>query len=162
MKKILLALFLCATTLSSTACGGFNSLLGGSSAGTINALWADVPPLAQAEKTDLQMPLAVNLAVKAALKGQVEFIAYTSPQPTADVANFYTQEQMTAAGWDKQSPGCQTGKSGADTGNAAGGMCFFTRKEGTDDVMLMIIAADDPATKKTQIFYMRAKDVKSK
>ncbi len=151
--------------LASLACGPLGNLPGASSAGTASSLWPDVPAFPGADKVDLDMPLVVRLAVEAASKammteggetvGDLNFIAYTTDQSTADVTAFYTPERMAGEGWTSgDTPGCGN-VSAADV--QAGAMCVFG-KEGADvnSGLFIVISPEDG---KTSLFYVRV-DVK--
>jgi hypothetical protein len=58
------------------SCRMVESLTGGEKAGTVNSLWSDVPPFAGATKADLQIPLGARLALRVAMQGKINFIAF--------------------------------------------------------------------------------------
>jgi hypothetical protein len=162
-------LLLCAMAmlmLSSLACGLANGLLAATgSSGTVADLWPDVPRMSGLTKTDLQMPLAMSLAVQAYFKaasqnqGTLNYIGFVSTGTPADVTAFYTTDRMNAAGWNGQgAPGCVN-----DTSNAtpAGGLCIFARQnsDGTG-AMLAVVTDTDTNTKRTQVFIARI-DIKN-
>ena len=76
------------TVLAALACNPLSGVVGGSGAGTAANLWPDVPAYPGANKTDLELPLFVRLAVEAASRaimagagdsaGDLEFISYSS------------------------------------------------------------------------------------
>ena len=50
-------------------------------------------------KANLQLPLAAQIGLNAALQGKFNFIAFTTKKLPADVQAFYTKDRMRAAGW---------------------------------------------------------------
>jgi hypothetical protein len=152
VRTLLVLLYLCGVLIFASACGMVNTLLSGRSSGTVNQLWADVPPLDGAAKADLEMPLAARLAVQAMLQGKMDFIAYTTNRTPAQVVEFYTLERMNQAGWNvADAAGC-TADAGSDS---TGGLCFFGKKSTDQNLGLAIIIAQDENSKQTQIFYAR-------
>ncbi len=143
-----------------SACGvleGVTSVLnGGTKSGTVDKLWADVPPMQGTTQADLGLPSLVQLAIKSVSQGKFEFIAYTTDRSGNDVANYYSKEAMQAAGWTApDQPGCTSGMIGGSNQQQGGAFCVFGRKEGSKDIRLMIIALADDKTKKTQLYYVR-------
>jgi hypothetical protein len=128
------------------------SLTGGEKAGTVNSLWPDVPPFAGATKADLAIPLGARLALRAAMQGKINFIAFTSSKSAEDVKNFYSVDLMKSAGWTPNEKGC-IGDT-ADQKNQ-GLLCFYQRHDGDTKEGLAIIVAEDEKTKQTDIFYAR-------
>ncbi|MCS7260783.1 MAG: hypothetical protein NZ765_08400 [Anaerolineae bacterium] len=142
------------------ACNLTSLIPGGGSAGTVSTLWADVPPFAGATRENIDLPLPARIALQAMLRGQLEFIVYTTPQPVQAVKDFYTKERMAASGWDvNQSAGCDFAVSGeageAQSPSPIQDMCFFTKREGNREVGLVILLIRDDQAAKTQIFYAR-------
>ena len=84
------------------SCRMVESLTGGEKAGTVNALWPDVPPFAGATKSDLAIPLGVRLMLRAAMQGKINFIAFTTPSSAQEVKDFYTVDLMKSAGQKKE------------------------------------------------------------
>ena len=142
--------------VAATACSLTSLIPGAGSSGTVSALWSDVPPLDGATRDSIEMPLPVRLAMQAMLKGQVEFIIYSTTKTPQEVRDFYTKDRMVAAGWDADSSGgceAQTGQTQSQSG--AQDMCFFSKTEGTKEVGLVILMVQDDKTKNTQLFYAR-------
>jgi hypothetical protein len=135
------------------SCRMVETLTGNGSAGTVSSLWSDVPPFEGAKKADLEIPLGARLAIRAAMQGKVNFIAFTSNKNAQDVQNFYTNERMKGAGWTPNEKGCI---SDAENEKSQGAICLFTRKDGDKQEGLAIIVAQDEKTKETHIFYARA------
>ena len=135
----------------------------GKSAGTVQNLWSDVPPLDGAQKANLDLPLPAQLAVQAFAKASAadsqvqldkfDLIAFTTSQAPQDVTGFYTQERMAALGWTlKDQPGC----TGATNEQGVGGAICIFGKPGTDKQSLLFIAlGQDDKTKQTEVFYVR-------
>jgi hypothetical protein len=139
------------------ACNLTSLIPGGGSAGTVSALWSDVPPFEGATRENIEMPLPIRVAMQAMSKGKLEFVVYTTTAAPQAVKDFYTKDRMAAAGWNPEnSAGCESAtteeaKSDAVTGN----MCFFAKQESGKEVGLVILTVQDEKTKKTQIFYAR-------
>lgn len=137
--------------LFTSACGMVGSLLGGSSGGTVDELWSDVPPVPGATQADLEMPLAARLAIQAMLQGRMNFIAYTTDQTPNEVEALYTVETMQAQGWNvENTPGCVT-----DQSEGLGAICFFGKEDGAQEEGLAIVIAIDDDTNETNVFYAR-------
>ncbi len=130
---------------------------GGKPAGTVSDLWSDVPKMDGMNKTNMNLPVAAQLAIKAMTQGNFDFIAYTTTKTPQDVQNFYSADRMSAAGWDSQNSGGCTDMSGS-TGSSAAGICFFEKTNVTPNVALAIVIAQDDQTKQTQLFFVRVTD----
>jgi hypothetical protein len=136
-----------------SACGMVSSLMGGSSSGTVNDLWSDVPRMDGLTKTDMEMPLAVRLGLQAMLQGRMDFIAYTTDATPQAVVDFYTAERMTEQGWtDAQGTGCYGGETET---TAEGGICVFNKVTEDKSEVLGIVTALDEETGKTAVFFAR-------
>jgi len=149
-SSFLLALIL--ITAVGLSCRLAKNLTGDPSAGTVSSLWPDVPPLAGATKTDLEIPLGARLALRAFMQGKINFIAFTTVQSAADVQAFYTNERMKAAGWIPNDKGCIGDSSDKE---AHGLICLYKRKDAKPEEGLAIIVGEDQKTKKTELFYVR-------
>ena len=134
------------------SCRLLETLTGNEKEGTVSSLWPDVPPFAGAQKADLKIPLGARLILRAAMKGKINFIAFTTDKSAQDVKDFYTADRMKQTGWTPNDKGC-TGD--AEDKKNQGAVCFFTRKEGDKQEGLAIIVGQDEKTKQTQIFYAR-------
>jgi hypothetical protein len=147
--SILALILLLSVVLS---CRLAETLTGDPKAGTVSTLWPDVPPLAGATKTDLEIPLGARLAIRAMMQGKISFIAFTTDQNAQDVQAFYSNERMKAAGWTPSDKGCV-----GDTEDQKnhGAVCLFKRKDGKKEEGLAIVLGQDEKTKKTEIFYVR-------
>lgn len=148
--KTLFALILIVGVVVS--CRLVETLTGNSSSGTVSNLWPDVPPFAGATKADLEIPLGARLAIRAAMQGKINFIAFTTDKSAQEVQNFYLNERMKAAGWTPNEKGC-IGDS--EDKQSQGAICLFTRKDGDKQEGLAIVMAQDEKSKQTEIFYAR-------
>ena len=134
------------------SCRMVESLTGGEKAGTVNSLWADVPPFAGATKADLQIPLGARLALRVAMQGKINFIAFTTTKSAQEVKDFYAADRMKAAGWTPHEKGCI---GDTEDQKNQGVVCLFQRKDGVKKEGLAIITTEDQKTKQTDIFYAR-------
>ena len=143
--------------LFAAACNLTSLIPGGRSAGTASALWSDVPPFEGATRENIDLPLPARIALQAMLRGQMEFIVYTTPQSVQAVKDFYTKERMVASGWDaNESGGCEITTSDKSQSQApVQDMCLFSKREGNREVGLVILLIRDDKAAKTQIFYAR-------
>jgi hypothetical protein len=142
--------------LAATACNLTSLIPGGGSAGTVSALWPDVPPLDGATRENIEMPLPIRVAMQAMLKGKLEFVVYTTGADPQAVKDFYTKDRMAASGWDpEQSAGCELGSEESQSESGMSNMCFFSKQESGKEIGLVIMAVPDEKTKKTQVFYAR-------
>jgi len=128
------------------------NLTGSPKAGTVSALWPDVPAFAGAQKADLEIPLGARLAMQAMMQGKLNFIAFTTDKSAEDVKAFYSNDRMKAVGWTPNEKGCL-----GDTQDekSQGAICLFGKKDSVKDEGLAIIVAENDKTKKTEIFYAR-------
>jgi hypothetical protein len=127
-------------------------LAGDKNAGTVSALWPDVPPFAGATKADLEIPLGARLMIRAMMRGKINFISFKTDKPAQEVKDFYSMARMKAAGWTADDKGC-TGDM-EDTKNH-GAVCVFSRKDGDKQEGLAIVIAQDEKLPETNIFYAR-------
>lgn len=127
-------------------------LMGDNNAGTVSALWPDVPPLAGATKTDMEIPLGARLLIRTMFQGKINFIAFRTDKSAQEVKDFYSEERMKASGWNADKKGC-TGDT-EDSKNH-GAVCLYEKKEGGKDEGLAIIVAQDEKLPDTNIFYAR-------
>lgn len=146
----LFALFLLLSVVVS--CRMVESLSGGEKGGTVSTLWPDVPPFEGATKSDLQIPLGPRLILRAATRGKINFIAFTTSKTAKEVKDFYTADRMKGVGWMKHDKGCI---GDTEDQKSQGAVCLFQRKDGDKDEMLAIIVAENEKTKQTDIFYAR-------
>lgn len=144
------ALFLLLSVVVS--CRMVESLSGGEKGGTVSALWPDVPPFAGATKADLQIPLGPRLILRAATRGKINFIAFTTSKSTQEVKDFYSADRMKAVGWMPHDKGCI---GDTEDQKNQGAICLFQRKDGEKQEVLAIISAENEKSKQTDIFYAR-------
>ena len=149
-KAILVGL--AAALLMGSSCRMAEVLAGNERAGTVDQLWADVPPIDGAKKADLAIPLAARLIIRAMMAGKLNFIAFTTDRTAEQVQAFYSKARMSSAGWTAAEQGCVGDTESED---AQGGVCFFVRKSGVKEEGLAIIVAEDPEKRETHVFYAR-------
>lgn len=151
------------------------NVMGGSKGNTVASLWPDVPSIQGAQKSTLDLPLTVQLAIQGAIKASAsnsdvnldsfDWIAYSTTQTPDQVSKFYTLDRMKTAGWVlPDQPGCTVGNSSKDA-NISGGFCLFGKGQATPTdkgTLLLMIMAQDDSTKQTQIFYVRLTGVINK
>jgi len=127
-------------------------LMGDKNAGTVSALWPDVPAFAGATKTDMDIPLGARLLIRTMSQGKLSFISYRTNKTAQEVKDFYSKDRMKAAGWNADQKGCSGDTE--DTKNH-GAVCLYERKDGGKDEGLAIIVAQDEKLPDTNIFYAR-------
>jgi hypothetical protein len=146
----------------------------GRNAGTVAALWSDVPQAPGATKANIDIPLPVQFIVQAFMQAansdssndtkldKFDFVVYTTADTPQKVGEFYTKDKMTAAGWDAtDTPGCAAGTDTSGTTSGAGGFCAFGKKgDAGKQTVLLIIPVQEDSTKQTQIFYVRFEGTK--
>jgi len=135
-----------------SSCRMIDTLTGNSKAGTVDSLWPDVPPIAGATKTDLALPLGARMMIRAAMRGKVSFIAFTTDKSAQEVQDFYSRERMKSAGWIANDRGCI---SDTEDQKSQGAVCLFNRQVGKKKEGLAIVLAQDAKSKQTDIFYAR-------
>jgi hypothetical protein len=129
-----------------------DALTGNSKAGTVSALWSDVPPVSGATRTDLALPLGARLVIRTAMQGKVSFIAFATEKSAQEVQDFYTKERMKSAGWVAGEQGCI---SDSEDQKSQGAVCLFNRQDGKKKEGLAIVLSQDEKSKQTDIFYVR-------
>jgi len=134
------------------SCRLAESLSGDKNAGTVSSLWPDVPPFQGATKADLEIPLGARLAIRAAMRGKMNFISFRTDKTAQEVKDFYTPERMKTTGWIANDKGCVGDTE--DTKNH-GAFCVFSKKDGQTEDGLAIVIAQDDTGKSTNIFYAR-------
>ena len=147
--SILVVILLFAICVS---CRLAETLSGDKNAGTVSALWSDVPPFQGATKSDLELPLGARLAILAIMQGKISFISFQTEKTAQEVSDFYSKERMKSAGWTPNDKGC-VGDS-EDSKNH-GALCVFSKKDGQKEDGLAIVIAQDEKNKTTNIFYAR-------
>lgn len=155
--KSILILVLAAAMLVTAGCGGGKG-------GTVSNMWSDVPTLPDSKKADFKLPLPIRLIMQTAVKASAsdsdvnldkfDFLGYSTSKSPQEVTEFYTQERMSEAGWNKtDQPGC-TSASGAE-GFTGGGFCIFGKDDGSKQSVLFIATAQEEGKNDTQVFYVR-------
>ena len=159
MKKPVGLGLMLATLLLVAACGGIVGNLTGGSSTAVGALWPDVPPLAGARRVDVDLPLPIKLLMQGYIKSasndaaNLDYIVFATDKTPADARDFYTAERMTGTGWTaKEYPG---GCSGNATLAPDGVICFFGRRDGARETILMLLTGRDEGSKQTQLYYVR-------
>lgn len=156
--KLTLAVVCILALLALAACGGGG---GGSSS---KSIWPDVPVPPDAKNSDIRLPLPMRLliqtAVRASSRGsdvdvdKFDFVGYTTSQSPQQVAEFYSSERMSAAGWNvAEGMNCQAATS--DGGGAGGGFCMFAKEGDSQQSLLIIATGRDDNDRNTNIFFVR-------
>ena len=154
--KPILILMLAAIMLVNAGCGG--------KGGTVSNMWSDVPTLPDSKKADFKLPLPIRLIMQTAVKASAsdsdvnldkfDFLGYSTSKSPQEVTEFYTQERMSEAGWNKtDQPGCMSGSDGQGLGG--GGFCVFGKDDGNKQSVLFIATAQEEGKNDTQVFYVR-------
>jgi hypothetical protein len=162
--------------LTSLACGMLDSAINKATGGdenmqTVSSLWSDVPAMDGLNASQMDMPPVVKLAMKLILgnlgrlnpdgqdqtTGRIDWIVFTTDKTPEDVQNFYTNDLMTANGWDaSESAPCT---SGSEQGAAQlGAVCVFTKSQDGKSVQLAILTAQDETTKQNNVFFLRLEE----
>ena len=155
--KPILILVLAAVMLVTAGCGGGKG-------GTVSNMWSDVPTLPDSKKADFKLPLPIRLIMQTAVKASAsdsdvnldkfDFLGYSTSKSPQEVTEFYTQERMSEAGWNKtDQPGCMSGSDGQGLGG--GGFCIFGKDDGNKQSVLFIATAQEEGKNDTQVFYVR-------
>lgn len=152
MRKTDLLFMLGAILVVTLSCRMVETLTGNESAGTVNTLWPDVPPMEGATRADLAIPLGARLLIRAAMQGKVNFISFTTSKTAQEVQDFYSKQRMKSAGWTASEKGCV---SDTEDKQSQGAVCLFNRKDQAKKEGLAIVMAQDEKTKQTDIFYAR-------
>jgi hypothetical protein len=134
------------------SCRLAETLTGDKNAGTVSALWSDVPPFQGATKSDQDIPLGARLAIRAMMQGKISFISFQTDKTAQEVSDFYSYERMKSAGWTPNDKGCV---SDSEDSKNHGAFCVFSKKDGQKEDGLAIIIAQDETKKTTSIFYAR-------
>ena len=175
-NKVLIGL-LAVCMLASLACGMTDNLLNSAvnkavgDEGTFTStstLWPDVPQMDGLTLSPLEdMPPFIKIAMRLILgnlgrlngagedqkTGNVDWIAFTTDKTPQDVQNFYTNDLMTASGWDTNDTPCV---SGSEQGSAqVGAACIYQKTENGQLIQLLIMTAQDDQTKQNNVFYLR-------
>ncbi len=132
-----------------------------------NELWSDVPRMDGLAPSEMELPATMKFIMRTVLDNlwrlnkdgedktpvKGDWIVFTLNGSPPDVRNFYTNERMTSFGkWEpaKEST-CFDGKDkGVD-----GVLCVFQKFADKKEIELAIVAAQDPKTKQTNVFFLR-------
>src|SRR5678816_4737574 len=68
------------------SCRLAETLTGDKNAGTVSALWSDVPPFQGATKSDQDIPLGARLAIRAMMQGKISFISFQTEKTAQEVS----------------------------------------------------------------------------
>jgi hypothetical protein len=155
IRKSILTTVLILAIVALAACGG-----GGDSS---KSIWPDVPVPPDAQGSDIRLPLPIRLliqtAVRASARGdnvdvdKFDFVGYTTTQTPQQVAEFYSEERMSAAGWSA-ADGMNCMASMGEQGGG-GGFCMFAKEGGSQQSVLFIATASDDGKDETNIFFVR-------
>jgi hypothetical protein len=166
----LFALFM----LTSLACGLLDTVVNKATGGdgnlqTVPSLWSDVPPMDGLNPSQMDMPPFVKLAVQLVIgnlgrldpqdqaTGKIDWIVFTTDKTPEDVQNFYTDELMTANGWDASENSPCT--SGSEQGvSQLGVICLFVKEQEGKNVQLAVLTSQDEQTKKNNVFFLRIEE----
>ncbi len=162
-RKLKFTLVISLVVLASLACG-VSSLLPSGSSGmrTTNELWSDVPKMDGLSNSNLELPLMARVFMEtmmsAALSGgtgNADVAVFNTGKTAADIQAFYTNERMTASGW--QASEQSTCFTGSDQGvEGIGFFCVFVKESGNNQTGLMIMGVpDDANTSQTNLFFIR-------
>jgi hypothetical protein len=152
-QKFVVLGILVGALLFTSACGMIGSLLSGTSAGTVDELWSDVPRMDGMTKADLEMPLAARLALQAISQGRMNFIAFTTDATPQAVLDYYTAERMAGQGWEGGEQGGCFGSNESEQEEAT--VCIFAKNSDGRNEVLGIVAGHDQELNKTAIFFGR-------
>lgn len=169
MKKPISVLFIASLMLAVMSCGLIDRFTTGGveKLQRAEALWPDVPQMDGLEHSDLELPLTGKLLIKYALDNmwrlnkegedrtpvQGDWVVFSSPHSPADVQAYYTNERMTSFGnWESSKK--STCVDGKDKG-WPGVLCVYQKKDGPKDLGLLILAAKDDKSQKTNVFFLR-------
>lgn len=155
IRKSILTTVLILTIVALAACGGGDSS---------KSIWPDVPVPPDAQGSDIRLPLPIRLliqtAVRASARGEnvdvdkFDFVGYTTTQTPQQVADFYSEERMSAAGWTA-ADGMNCTAAVGEQGGGGGGFCMFAKEGGDQQSVLFIATASDDGKDETNIFFVR-------
>jgi hypothetical protein len=166
---VVLALLMLATLACGMTDAVINKTVGGdSNLKIVSTLWSDVPAMDGFKPSQMDMPLPIKLIMRTVMgnlgrlnqqgqdqsTGSIDWIVFTTDKSPIDVQNFYTDERMTANGWDPSGGTTCTNSSAQGTSTVgAGAICVFSKQK--DNIQLAIIASQDDQTKQTNVFFLR-------
>ena len=162
---------LCAAAIMALSCSPLSQLAGSVAnkvvSGAFNpagSLWSDVPKMdGLNDNPNLDVPVWVKLYVQTALKamsggtGSVDWVGFTTDKTPDDVSSYYTNDRMSAQGWDsEQQTPCFSGSQ--EGVSEAGAICLFAKTSSNPQIVMAIIAATDTSTNKTDVFFLRVSE----
>lgn len=159
MTYLLMAV-LAAVTISCSA--ALDKITGGeTNLTTASDLWPDVPKMDGLAPSQMELPLYVKVLMRTALtqftgegKSSGDWIVFSTSKTPDDIKSYYTNERMTANGWEASDT--STCLNGSDQGIAQVGVfCVFEKQQGNTQSGLMIVAAKDDQTKQTNLLFVR-------
>jgi len=150
-----LLLMLAVTMFATMGCGMVQGLLGMGGGSTTRELWSDVPKMdGMTQASDLNLPLAANLAIQAMFQGSIDYVAFRTTNTPANIQAFYSNDRMSQAGWSGEGMGCVGDGSNGVAGQGA--VCFFEKKsDTTHDGLALVVAPDEAITGQSQVFFAR-------
>ncbi len=162
-RKLKFALVISLVVLASLACG-VSSLLPSGSSGmrTTNELWSDVPKMDGLSNSNLELPLVARVFMESMMSaalsggtGNADVAVFNTSQTAADIQAFYSNERMSASGWETGDQ--STCFTGSDQGvEGIGLFCVFIKESGTNQTGLMILGVpDDKNASQTNLFFIR-------
>lgn len=164
MKIRKIAIIIIALTAASLACS-VGSLLPSGSEGltTTSELWSDVPRIDDLQGSDLELPLAARIFIEAWVgvalsegNGDASVAVFRTQNTTADLEAFYTNERMTASGWEASEDEGSTCFTGEEQGVGEFGLfCLFARDEASEDTTLILIAIPSDQAGNLEVFFVR-------
>jgi len=143
-----------------------NAVTGGESYKPAAELWSDVPKmdgLTPSAMEDLPLPVKLLMRTVLANLGQnaselgdrsIDWISYDFSGTPDDVSSFYTNDKMSADGWESDS-GNSCASGGAAQVPGSGVFCAFQKTENGTQRMLAIISTQEDASKPTGVFFLR-------
>ncbi len=150
-----LLLVLAMTVFATMGCGMVQGLMGMGGGSTTRELWSDVPKMdGLTQANDLNLPFAANLAIQAMFQGRIDYVAFRTATPPADIQSFYANDRMSQAGWSGEGMGCVGDGSNGVAGQGA--VCFFEKKsETTHEGLAIVVAPDEANSGQSQVFFAR-------
>ena len=164
-----LASLACIDTVTNQA--ATNQAAGREDMRTVSSLWSDVPQMDGLTASQMDMPTPLKLIIRTLLgnlgrlnpqgqdqtTGTIDWIVFTTDKSPQDVQNFYTNERMTANGWDASEN--STCLNGSEQGfPQVGVFCVFVKTQDGKGVQLAILTAQDDQTKKNNVFFLRLEE----
>ncbi len=136
---------------------------GGEAAGAVESLWPDVPQMSGLDKADFDIPFPIRLAIDAFIsrfsesKGSMSFMAFSSnTRSVQEIMNYYNPDMMAQNGWSTTDQSGCTLAENQDTGQNAGGGCFYM-KEDPDHMgsVLAIVIGENTTINEVSVFFVR-------